>query len=1454
MSYENNGHGSQAFEEVVSSWSDAMSFAPASALLKNSDQAPWKLGEKDASSSLVQTLATLWDEELARSTEKSVSTVSSAGIRSTRMGNDSKEDPVNSPLDEDDETLLLGADSDRSQRVQGMESSTSTSGRDASLATCPSLWHTMWRFLGRDYVLGGFLTVLQNLCLLVPLFVLPVLLSYLQNGATQVSELKALVVSGTIGLSFAAFAFFRTQKHFITGRLALHFSSALRGLVFSKSLRLKFKAWDSRISPNIGHEPAFMGRSSAEKTTSQIAHSILTSVPAAEHYLQRCHELWTTPIILCACTVYLWSFAQLSSLAGLFVFAASLAVIHGALIPKIARDESKHSNTIYHRNLQLEDMLTNFVTMKERCAETFFEERLKQSELAAPPPSLLFWSFSFILTNTSFVFASLWTIFFRAIITGVRVTVTDLVLIHLLFLFMQIFMTPYISIMRHSLRMRDFMDVARMLLVEEEVESFENANVILSFARYALLKKYYKLEPDMPRERVSTDNRDMNSQPGQFGGFYDPSADNGRSPSPAMLVRSISSLGSSSSDLSQKMSPEHSISSPFSTPKKKPRAYAPVANVISVPDAHTIQLDQASFIWDDRGVGQSLRDITLKIRSGQFVAVLGSTASGKSSLLKALLGEMTLSHGSAIIAGTMSYAPQDPWTLTETLCFNITFTHRPAHPEFYKNILDVSGVAEDLEPLENGDETMLSDANFTPAQIARISLARALYRNADIYLFDNIFSSFETDRKAEEVLERTLAACRQSTRIVALSHYTPAIERADLILYMKDGAVIHSGSYHQLTDANGPDFFDALRLETDARNLIVAPQQSSISKHIADYREPLDPNESLGEAIDISRIRLNGFGFDGYGAKLRLALMYYAKRIGMSATIVIIIALFASLFLDMASMLRFAYWLQAENKLSSLATDKAPNQIRIDQLAAVSVWATLICISLGLFGGLLWLFCSGASKAAHKLWFALIDTMLKWPVTSMLHGRARSSHLAQLLIYEAFRFQGLLPRQWHRSLSLAFVLTSCVISSMIGSPFSLPFLLLALYFLWSISKRVFPAQAHLSQLASSSNSLLESCYSSVLQGAVTVRVYEAEHRFTNAFFTRQDEVNRAKLSQQLLQCYSELRLGLFAAIIPMSVCLLGVFCKMAFGFVSAANLGVAIFWAMHLAFFYPLISSQSYRLIELLHSLFNLRAVLNHSPREDLWENDQTDPRFSWPSNGTVEFSRVTIAKRGLSEEIRDEDGDIIRSKCALWDVSFKIEGKKTAVFYGPRGSGKSSILRALMRFDAPDKNGAAIIGSDPVKITIDDVDISKLGLHTLRNRIALVTSSVLTMTIREYLGANSDDNTKWKALDDVGLRDKISFLDAKLDTLVTSNPKTCVLDGTERILLNMARAKVLKAPIVVFKEPRLPVNSKLVSKVLSSLFANKVTLIIIARNFGYAEGADVTYSLNHGSFVQSLI
>lgn len=1552
MAQVDDGRDARTFEEAVAGWADSLSFAPASRFVKDPEQDPWALGDKDISNLLAQKLAMRWDEEIANATEKSISTASTSGIRSNTGAEDSQEDPINYGMEDDAEKKLMGAQEDDFARSNKSGMNGASSLHDATLSSCPSLWRIMWWSLGREYAVGGMLTLLQIACVFLPLAVLPVLMSYLQHGATHVSEIKALVISGTIGISFMAHAFFRSQAAFQTGRLVLQFGSALRGLVFAKSLRLKFKAWDSRI-PTLGDtQRDAEGRKIEEKSTSQVAHSILTSVPLVEHYLTHFHSLWTTPIALCVCIAYLWYFMQLSSLAGLVVFAATFSFIHGALSVKMAQDEQDHAQTVLSRNLQLTDILSSFTAMKEMCYERFFEARLKNTELTAPRASLYIWSLSFALSNTSFIFAALCTLFFRAVVVGVSITVTDLLIVQLLFLFMQVYFKPYIPFLVHCLRMTEFMDTTRMLLLEEEVESFDNANIILACARYAVITKSFKLAVEVPRMPNASRAPSVELHRGEYGGFYEPQTESLESPSPAMVVRhmrensnnantagtfsdsiivpssSSSSLNRSSSSLNRSgasgsamsstslSSNSLSISSPFSTPRKKPRAYAPSADVIRVPDQNHIVLEHATFIWDDHSISRQLRDLSVRIKQGQFVAVLGSTASGKSSLLKALIGEMSLVSGAARVSGTVSYAPQNPWTLTETICFNITFTYNPPNREHYLHVLDASGVTSDLEDLEDGDSTILSEAGFSAPQIARISLARALYRQAEIYLFDDLFSAFETEKMAQEALERTLASVSAATRVVALSHHIPLLDKADLIIYLKDGEIVHSGAPHELRELNSPDFFDALALETKARNMIGKPKnQVSLAKANVFNAAPLplnaqraqilDPNEVLAETIGIPKYRLAGPGCESNASKVRIAVQYYAKRIGMSIAVVLGLALVTCMALDIASLLRFAYWLQSNNTPQELQKNLAPNQIRLNQFAAVVVWSILNVISVALFILSFWCFCSGAKSAALKIWFAIVDTVLKWPVSAMLRrrrgagkkksknrnrssssgspelassssassppsspssrpsnavsatfsgGTVGTSHLAQLLIFETFRFQGLLPRQWHECLALLFLIASCVVTAAVGSPFSIPFVFGTLYFLVKIPSKLFPSTSRLSQLVTSSNCLLESCYASVLQGAVTVRAYEAEHRFTNAFFARQDETNRAKLSQHLLASYAQLRLGLFASIIPCAVCVFAVLCKMAFGYITAANFGVAYFWALYLAILFAHIPSQFSSLLTLVYALFNLRAVLNHSPREDEWESERNDPRHSWPTQASIEFAHVTVAKKGLHAELRDEEGDIVRSKCSLWDVSFKIEGKKTVAFVGPRGSGKSSIIRCLMRFDEPDKNGASLLGLEQVKILIDDVNIAKLGLHTLRSKIAVISPFVLNLTMREYLGEEVVEANAWRALEQVGLQEKVSFMDAKLDSMLVYPDGTHALDATERILFSMARALLYKMPIVVFKEPRLPIDSKLVHEVLMESFANKVTLIIVSRSQLFAQGANTTFNLHQGSFAQSLL
>jgi ATP-binding cassette subfamily C (CFTR/MRP) protein 4 len=131
-------------------------------------------------------------------------------------------------------------------------------------------------------------------------------------------------------------------------------------------------------------------------------------------------------------------------------------------------------------------------------------------------------------------------------------------------------------------------------------------------------------------------------------------------------------------------------------------------------------------------------------KESTLVAVVGQVGSGKSTLLEVMLGELPLVDGSMNINGIVSYAPQQAWIFEGSVRSNILFTEEYDEMR-YKSVLRVCALERDLELLPNGDETIVGDRgiSLSGGQKARINLARAVFKKADIYLLDDVLSAVD---------------------------------------------------------------------------------------------------------------------------------------------------------------------------------------------------------------------------------------------------------------------------------------------------------------------------------------------------------------------------------------------------------------------------------------------------------------------------------------------------------------------------------------------------------------------------------------------------------------------------------------------------------------------------------------------------------------------------------------
>lgn len=161
----------------------------------------------------------------------------------------------------------------------------------------------------------------------------------------------------------------------------------------------------------------------------------------------------------------------------------------------------------------------------------------------------------------------------------------------------------------------------------------------------------------------------------------------------------------------------------------------------------SVNLQNLSAKWNMTSSDNTLEDINLKLEKGKLYAVIGIVGSGKSSLFSTFLKEINIVNGNLDIKGSLSYASQDPWVFGNTVRQNILFGLN-FDQEKYNRTVDACCLAEDFMILPDGDDTLVGEKGvcLSGGQKARINLARAIYRDADVYLLDDPLSAVRDNR------------------------------------------------------------------------------------------------------------------------------------------------------------------------------------------------------------------------------------------------------------------------------------------------------------------------------------------------------------------------------------------------------------------------------------------------------------------------------------------------------------------------------------------------------------------------------------------------------------------------------------------------------------------------------------------------------------------------------------
>ena len=250
---------------------------------------------------------------------------------------------------------------------------------------------------------------------------------------------------------------------------------------------------------------------------------------------------------------------------------------------------------------------------------------------------------------------------------------------------------------------------------------------------------------------------------------------------------------------------------------------------------YPVKMDNAYFSWDAEE-DCTLKDISFKVKKKSLVAIVGAVGSGKSSLFSALLGEMKKTQGKLVVSDTVAYIPQVAWIQNATVKDNIVFAE-PFDKRKYENIIDRAQLRQDLKILTGGDECEIGEKgiNLSGGQKQRINIARAVYADKSIYLFDDPLSALDSNVGAkvfDEIISND-GMLKNKTRLL-VTHRISLLKRVDHVIVMKDGRISEQGTYNELMQKGG-DFSDlVIQFLSEAYHEIDESEQSQLLEDIKD--------------------------------------------------------------------------------------------------------------------------------------------------------------------------------------------------------------------------------------------------------------------------------------------------------------------------------------------------------------------------------------------------------------------------------------------------------------------------------------------------------------------------------------------------------------------------------------------------------------------------------------------
>ena len=278
-----------------------------------------------------------------------------------------------------------------------------------------------------------------------------------------------------------------------------------------------------------------------------------------------------------------------------------------------------------------------------------------------------------------------------------------------------------------------------------------------------------------------------------------------------LLTFPVSAIGWTASMTQRAAASQKRINEFLQTPTSIQPPVLPLQPVLD----KSIVFNNVNFIYPHTGI-HAIKNFSLQINSGEKIAIIGKTGSGKSTIAQLLLRMYDVNSGSILYNGVhvnqidttylrsnISYVPQDVFLFSETVENNIAFGIDTATKADIEKAAKQANIAAEIEQFSLGYQTMIGERGVTLSggQKQRISIARALIKNPAIVIFDDCLSA--VDAKTEKTVLNNLNVYLQDKTAIIITHRIFSLLDFDKIIVLDDGKIVEQGNHTALLKLNG---------------------------------------------------------------------------------------------------------------------------------------------------------------------------------------------------------------------------------------------------------------------------------------------------------------------------------------------------------------------------------------------------------------------------------------------------------------------------------------------------------------------------------------------------------------------------------------------------------------------------------------------------------------------------